>query len=73
MLITGIYPPPQVAELLQKMNLGQYSERFLEQEVGGAVLSQVTMETLKMELGVASKIHQLRILQIITGDVSAAI
>ena len=52
------------------MGLCQYREVFVEQGITGALLSQITTEVLKMELGVASRIHQLKLLQIITGEIS---
>ena len=52
------------------MKMGQYSRRFTEQEVTGAVLAHCSLKVLKSELGVASKLHRLRLLQIISGDVS---
>ena len=61
----------QVADLLQRMKLGQYREIFIEQQITGAILSQCTAEVLANELEVASKIHRLRLLQIITGEISA--
>jgi hypothetical protein len=61
----------QVGDLLERMKLSQYREIFAEQEITGAILSQCTTEVLKMELGVASRIHRLRLLQIVTGEISA--
>ena len=61
----------QVGDLLERMKLSQYREIFAEQEITGAILSQCTTEVLKMELGVASRIHRLRLFQIITGEISA--
>jgi hypothetical protein len=61
-----------VGELLGRMHLGQYREAFSQQEVAGAVLAQCSAQVLKNELGVASNIHCLRLLQVISGDVSPA-
>lgn len=56
--------------MLEQMNIGQYRDKFLEERVNGEIISQVTMETLKIELGVTSRLHQLRLWRIITGDMS---
>lgn len=62
----------QVAELLHQMNLSQYQETFLKERVTGDLLAQCTMETLQTDLGVTKKIHCLRILRVITGEIPAA-
>ena len=62
----------QVAELLHQMNLPQYQETFVKEQVTGDLLAQCTMEMLQADLGVTKKIHCLRILRVITGETSAA-
>ena len=53
------------------MSLSQYQKTFLKERISGEILSQCTGEILQVELGVASKVHCLRLLRIITGDISA--
>ena len=55
------------------MNLCQYQETFVREEINGAILTQCTTEDLQMGLGVGSKIHRMRLLQLITGKLSATI
>lgn len=62
----------QVAELLHQMNLPQYQEAFLKEQVTGGLLAQCTTEMLQTDLGVTKKIHCLRIHRLITGETSAA-
>jgi hypothetical protein len=61
----------QVGELLQRMNLSQYQKTFAKEHISGEILSQCTREILQVELGVASKVHCLRLLCLISGDTSA--
>jgi class 3 adenylate cyclase/tetratricopeptide (TPR) repeat protein len=54
----------QVAEWLQKLGLGQYAQRFAENDITFAILPDLTDQDLK-ELGVASLGHRRQLLRAI--------
>ena len=54
----------QVADWLQKLGLGQYAQRFAENDINFSVLPDLTDQHLK-ELGVSSLGHRLQLLRAI--------
>src|ERR1700752_2210794 len=56
----------QVADWLQKLGLGQYAQRFAENDISFSILPDLTDQDLK-ELGVASLGHRRQLLRAITG------
>jgi class 3 adenylate cyclase len=56
---------PQIADWLQKLGLGQYAQRFADNDISFAVLPDLTDQDLK-ELGVASLGHRRQLLRAIT-------
>ena len=61
----------QVAKLLTAMNMGQYVEAFKTEQISGEILSELSDEVLREELGITSKIHRIKLLKIIDGRHSA--
>jgi SAM domain (Sterile alpha motif) len=55
----------QIADWLQRLGLGQYAERFAENDISFAILPDLTDQDLK-ELGVASLGHRRQLLRAIT-------
>ncbi|KAL5506546.1 hypothetical protein EMCRGX_G008208 [Ephydatia muelleri] len=55
----------QVLALLKSMGLEQYQESFQAEEVDGAILAECDEHVLQHELGVTSKIHQIRLMKVI--------
>jgi class 3 adenylate cyclase/tetratricopeptide (TPR) repeat protein len=55
----------QIADWLQKLDLGQYAQRFAENDVDFAILADLTDQDLK-EIGVASLGHRRQLLRAIT-------
>ena len=55
----------QIADWLQKLGLGQYAQRFAENDINFGILSDLTDQDLK-ELGVASLGHRRQLLRAIT-------
>ena len=53
------------------MNLEQYKETVTREFVDGEILSELDDKSLENDLGISSKIHRLRLMQIITGSRSA--
>jgi len=51
----------QIADWLQKLGLGQYAQRFAENDINFAILPHLTDQDLK-ELGVASLGHRRQLL-----------
>lgn len=49
----------------------QYQKRFREEVIAGDILAECDDHTLETELGMNMKIHRLKLLQIIRGDISA--
>ena len=59
----------QVLDLLERMNLGGYKENFCTEQVDGVLLLACDEEILECELGVTSRLHRMRILKLIKGDI----
>ena len=58
--------------MLDGLRLSQYRPRFEEESIDGSILIDCDDEnTLEKELGITMKIHRLKLLQIIRGDISA--
>ena len=55
----------QIADWLQKLGLGQYAQRFAENDVSFSILPDLTDQDLK-EIGVASLGHRRQLLRAIT-------
>ena len=53
------------------MDLGQYRETFLRERISGDVLLDLDDAILQEELGMASRIHRIRIAKLIRGRHSA--
>ena len=53
------------------MNLGQYQETIARECVDGGILSELDDKSLENDLGISSKVHRIRLTQIITGCRSA--
>lgn len=62
----------QVIELLIKMGLSQYEGQFASWSIDGLVLSELDEAALEHELGVASKIHRVKLNLIISGQVGVS-
>ena len=60
----------QVADWLEKLGLGQYAQRFAENDIDFALLAKLTDADLK-ELGVASLGHRKRLLEAIAERTAA--
>ena len=54
----------QIADWLEKLGLGQYAQRFAENDINFAILPDLTDQDLK-ELGVASLGHRRQLLRAI--------
>ena len=55
----------QIADLLRKLDLGQYAQRFAENDINFAILADLTDRDLK-EIGVTSLGHRRQLLRAIT-------
>lgn len=65
--------PLQVLRLLDKMKLGNYKEGFEREQIDGALLLSCDNKILEFDLGMTSRLHQLKILRLIQGDIPAAV
>lgn len=61
----------QIQDLLDAMEMQQYKDGFEREKISGEILAELTEEDLQKELGVASRIHRVRLLKIMTGHHSA--
>ncbi len=61
----------QIQRLLDAMNLSQYKESFQREQVTGVVLLECDEDILENELNISSRIHRIRLIKIISGEVSA--
>lgn len=73
----GVYRTPlscpfQVGQLLDAMELGHYKDAFSRECVSGEILLECDDDILREDLGVASRLHRLRLAKIIDGRHSAA-
>ena len=59
------YTVQEVRELLDSLNLSQYTDRFVEEGVNGEILSVLDGPILENDLGVVSGLHKKKILKII--------
>ena len=62
--------PIQVVAVLKALDLPEYSKAFLRERVDGQVLLQLTDNVLFTELGVDSKLHRIRIMNLVAGRIS---
>lgn len=53
--------------MLDTLYCSQYKEAFKNEEIDGSLFVELDREILQKELGVTSKIHQIKIMQIIEG------
>jgi len=60
----GVAAMQQVADWLEKLGLGQYAQRFAENDIGFSVLPDLTDQHLE-KIGVASLGHRLQLLRAI--------
>ena len=58
----GARPMQQIADWLEKLGLGQYAQRFAENDIDFTILSDLTDQDLK-ELGVSSLGHRRQLLR----------
>ena len=54
------------------MNLSQYKEQFMKEQVDGEILSECNEAILEKELRVTSAIHRTRLMKVITGRHAAS-
>lgn len=45
--------------LLEAMELTQYSEKFVREQISGEIMMELDEEILETELGITSKLHRL--------------
>ena len=62
----------QVCDLLVAMEMGQYKEAFIKESVSGEILADCDDDILQSDLGVASRLHRLRLMKVVSGRHSAA-
>jgi hypothetical protein len=60
---------PRVADWLEKLGLGKYAQRFVENDIDFALFTKLTDDDLK-ELGVISLGHRKRLLEAIAERVA---
>ena len=60
----------KMLQLLDDMNLGQYKSRFNDEQIDGEIIVHLDKGDL-IELGVIKNIHQIRLLKLIDGSMSA--
>lgn len=51
--------------------MDEYIPHFEEEKISGQILAELQEEDLSRELQVKSRLHRIRLMQIITGKVSA--
>lgn len=61
-----------MCQLLDAMELGQYKDAFTRESVSGEILLECDHDILQSDLGVASRLHRVRLMKVVTGRHSAA-
>ena len=51
------------------MELSQYKEAFLKEQISGDILLHCDNQILEVELKMSSRLHRLRLMQVIDGKV----
>jgi len=57
----------QILSLLDAMKLSMYKDTFSEEPIDGEVLAECDEDILEAELGVANKLHRVKLMKLITG------
>ena len=52
--------------MLEAKGLKQYREAFEKEHINGEILQELDDEILEKDLGVASKLHRIRIMKLVT-------
>ena len=60
----------QVQSMLVRNGLEQYLGVFKQERIDGGILSLLGDDDLRLELGMDSRLHRLRLMRIISGDVN---
>ena len=63
--------PPQMIQVLEGMGLAQYTEVVKQEVLDGKIFLDLDEATLSQEMGVASRIHRIKMLKLIGGDYDA--
>lgn len=53
------------------MDLAQYKETIIRECIGGDILCELDEQSLESDLGVAAKLHRVRLMKVINGHHSA--
>ena len=61
----------QVSALLAYMNLGRYTQTFVEEQISGDVLADLEDQLLRDDLKMVSGVQRLRLMKVIRGERSA--
>ena len=56
--------------LLENLGLPQYKAIFAKERISGIILSQLTEDDLRGELKISSRLHRLKLLEVISGVVN---
>ena len=54
-------------DLLEILGLTKYKNVFIDEEISGALLQELDEEIIKVELGITSRLHRLKLLRVIDG------
>lgn len=60
----------EVQSVLAKNGLEQYADVFRKERIDGGILSMLGDDDLRLELKIESRLHRLRLMRIISGDVN---
>ncbi len=56
---------------MEAMSLCQYKDKILEEQLSGEILLECDDTILQEEVGMASRIHRIRLMKVISGQHSA--
>ena len=69
-VLSAITSQPQIGCLLKAIDLPEYEERFLKNHINGQVLLELTLKVLEDDLDIDSRLHRIRIMNLVAGKVS---
>lgn len=58
----------QILKLLKTIGLSQYEPAFVKEEITGELLLECDQDLIQTELGITSKLHQMKLMRIIQGQ-----
>ena len=69
--ITLLFSSMQILQLLEAMHLKKYKKAFKDEKINGHIFCMFDEKILEEDLGVESRLHRIRLMQIVNGEADA--